>query len=108
TIGVGGLRQIVEFQARREYEGMGAFPNFRGAEFRAHLDRFRASPMLAGVSVWATNGGFLYHAPVFYRVHGEDAWIDANVYAYSALARDPALTPEAALRAWLRDRMGLG
>jgi len=107
TIGRGDVAQVVEFQARREFEGFGLFPNFRGASFREDLERMRACPQVEGVSVWAANGGFLLRAPVFYGCHGPDDWIDANVYAYARLVREPDLAPEDAARDWAARRMGL-
>jgi hypothetical protein len=107
TIGIGGLRQIVELEARREYEGFGLFPNFRAAEVREHLARFRARPQVVGISVWPQNGGFYCRAPVFYRTSGGDEWTDANAFAYAAIARDAATEPEAAALAWARERAGL-
>ncbi len=108
TIGVGGLRQIVELQARREYEGFGLFPNFRAREVSGHLARFRDRPQFAGVSVWPANGGFLMDRPIYYRCAGPDDWIDANVYAYARLVREPGADPGDLGRDWARERAGLG
>lgn len=68
---------IVEFQARREYEGAGEYPSFIGWE----LERLRAElagvGTLVGFSVWCQTGG--WHA--FRRrafLEPEAVWIDLN------------------------------
>lgn len=102
TIGVGRLPQIVEFQARREYEGFGLFPNYRAEPFRENLRAFRQHPSFAGIVVWPTNGGFLLPARTAYRTSGLDRWIDANVHAYGRLSQDSTLEPRALAAEWAR------
>jgi hypothetical protein len=101
TIGVGQLKQIVEFQARREFEGFGLFPNYRGATFEQDLRIFERLPQYAGGSVWVANGGFLFDAPVYYRSTGQDEWIDLNAQAYARLFHNDHLSSRSALREWL-------
>jgi hypothetical protein len=100
TIGVGGLRQVVEVQARREFEGFGLFPNYRGPAFEEDMRVFRGQPQFAGVSVWTTNGGFWLRAPIFYHAHGPDEWIDLNAWAYARMVKDATLTPRRAAEEW--------
>jgi hypothetical protein len=100
TIGVGEVQQVVEFQARREYEGFGLYPNFRAEPFREALARFRQDATFAGISVWPTNGGFLLESPTYYRSQGCDRWIDANVFAYGWLLEDPSQEPQYLAQAW--------
>jgi len=106
TIGAPGPAQIVEFQARREYELFGAVPSWRGRSFAADMARIRALPNVRGICVWPTNGGFLWRAPVFWGVSAHAEWTDANVFAYARMARDPSVTPGAAANAWARERGG--
>ncbi|MEW5975463.1 MAG: hypothetical protein AB1898_06615 [Acidobacteriota bacterium] len=101
TIGIGGLQQIVEFQARREFEGFNLFPNFRGASFAADIRFFTGKPQLAGVSIWSANGGFLFEAPTYYRCNGPDEWIDLNVFAYAQLVQHPEREVAGVLQEWL-------
>ncbi len=103
TIGVGELPQVVEFQARREYEGFGLFPNYRARPFAEALARFSRQDTFAGISVWPTNGGFLYPARRAYSAD-EEAWIDANVHAYGRLLADPTRDPRALAREWAEER----
>lgn len=100
TIGIGEIPQIVEFEARREYEGFHLFPNYRGEEVKRHLQLFTKTKSFAGISVWPTNGGFLMNSPTVYRNQGNDDWIDMNVHAFSRLAQDPSLDPGALVEEW--------
>lgn len=54
----GEQRKLVEFQARREYEGFGEFPSFVGD----YYERIRVSMSrcagLAGIMVWCQTGGW--------------------------------------------------
>jgi len=101
TIGIGGLPQIVEFQARREFEGFNLFPNYRGTSFREDIRFFQTLPQFAGISVWAANGGFLFKAPIFYGVSPHDEWIDLNVRAYASLLENPDKEARTVLEEWL-------
>lgn len=104
TIGIGEIPQIVEFEARREYEGFHLFPNYRGEEAKRHLQKFTKTKSFSGISVWPTNGGFLMNSPTFYRNQGNDDWIDMNVHAFSRLAQDPSLDPGAVLEEWAAEK----
>ncbi|MDF1666093.1 MAG: hypothetical protein P1V97_30325 [Planctomycetota bacterium] len=100
TIGIGEIPQIVELEARREYEGFHLFPNYRGEEVKRHLQLFSKTKSFAGISVWPTNGGFLMNSPTIYRNQGNDDWIDMNVHAFSRLAQDSSLDPGALIEEW--------
>ena len=101
TIGAGEVDQLVEFQARREYEGFGLFPNTRAEPFRDTIQRFARSERFQGVSVWPTNGGFLLPSATYYRSQGPDRWIDVNVFAYGQLLLDPRREPAEVVREWV-------
>ncbi|BET67825.1 hypothetical protein ASA1KI_27430 [Opitutales bacterium ASA1] len=71
------IATIVEFQARREYEGAGEYPSFVGWECERHLRALREAPNLVGFSVWCQTGG--WHA--FRRrafLDPEAVWIELN------------------------------
>lgn len=104
TIGIGGLPQIVEVQARREYEAFNLYPNYRAEPFQQTARRLRASRQVRGISVWPTNGGFLMKGRVLYGCNGPDYWIDSNVHAYSALFRKPEQDLRKLAEAWAMDR----
>ncbi len=71
------LPTIVEFQARREYEGAGEYPSFVGWEVEQYAHELRGARNLIGFSVWCQTGG--WHA--FRRLaflQPEALWIELN------------------------------
>ena len=105
TLASGSHRRLVEFQARREFEGFTAFPNFLGNE---HGDALRtltaANPHIEGIYLWSQEGGPLHAGPrSLYPLHGFWSWIDANAWATSRLAQDPTLDAEALAAGWVRE-----
>ena len=100
----GSQRRIVEFQARREFEGFGAFPNDLGAEHRRALRQVLAgNPRVVGTWLWTQDGGPLRAGPrSLYPLHGFWHWIDANVFVTSRLAADPGADVGSLTRDWVR------
>src|SRR4029078_73925 len=65
TLGTGAHRRIVEFQARREFEGFGALPNHLVADEAQALRQFlAANPHVEGVWNWTQDGGPLRAGPM--------------------------------------------
>lgn len=54
----GRHRKLVEFQARREYEGFGEFPSYIGRDVEELRERLSTEPALVGISVWCQTGGW--------------------------------------------------
>jgi hypothetical protein len=54
----GGQRKLVEFQARREYEGFGEFPSFVGDYYERLRRELAACENFAGILVWCQTGGW--------------------------------------------------
>lgn len=52
------LPKIVEFQARREYEGAGEYPSFVGWDCEAYARELAEARNLIGFSVWCQTGGW--------------------------------------------------
>ncbi|MDM7913760.1 MAG: hypothetical protein QUU85_00640, partial [Candidatus Eisenbacteria bacterium] len=102
TLLAGRHRRIVEFQARREYEGFCAFPNYCGPLHQAALQEIlRSNSRVEGTYLWTQDGGPLRAGPLsLYPRHGFWLWTDANVYATSRLALDPWRDLEAVTREW--------
>jgi len=102
TLLVGDHRRIIEYQARREYEGFGALPNYLGHAHREALRQVMgANPNVVGTSLWTQEGGPLRAGPLsLYDVTGFWRWTDANVYATSRLAVDPGADPRALALEW--------
>lgn len=54
----GTQRKLVEFQARREYEGFGEFPSFVGDYYERLRRKLTRCENFAGIMVWSQTGGW--------------------------------------------------
>lgn len=108
TLRTGRQRRVIEFQARREYEGFGAFPNYTAPLQRAALaELLAANPRIEGSWLWTQEGGPLRAGPMsLYPRLGLWAWIDANAYSTARLALDPGADPAALATDWARRTFG--
>ena len=108
TLMAGRHRRLIELQARPEFEGFGAFPDFLGDEYARALRTFRAAnPHLAGTYIYSQSGGPLRAGPrMLYPLHGFWLWTDANVFVASRLAIDPGADVRDLARRWARARFG--
>ncbi|KAB1912516.1 hypothetical protein, partial [Micromonospora sp. AMSO31t] len=102
TLLAGGHRRIVEFQARREFEGFGALPNDLGPLHRQALRAFlAANPRVEGVWNWTQDGGPLRAGPMsLYLRTGFWQLYDLNTYAVARLAWDPDTDPAQVTADW--------
>lgn len=102
--------RMVEFQAAREYEGKGAFPNYVAGIYANGPPELPGSGGLgeayrAGVRqawVWAKGGG--WNGPYL----DTYLWVEANVYAMSRLLWDVEADPNTLALDWARLRFGDG
>ena len=99
AIGRGGIDQIVEFQAAREYEGKGAFPNYVGEEHAAAIRRCRELGV-KGIWIWDFGGG--WDGPHLQ----SDRWVRANIFATAKLAEDPGADPRQLAERWAAGEFG--
>ncbi len=99
AIGRGGVDQIVEFQAAREYEGKGAFPNYVGEEHAVAMRRCR-DLKVKGVWIWNFGGG--WEGPHL----KSDRWVRANIYATAKLAQNSDADPRQLAREWAAKEFG--
>jgi hypothetical protein len=108
TLLTGRHRRIVEFQARPEFEGFGAFPDFLGEEWAHALRTVRAAnPHLIGTYLYSQSGGPLRAGPrMVYPFHGFWMWTDANVFVGSHLATNPSADVRGLARQWASERFG--
>lgn len=75
----GPQRKLIEFQARREYEGMGEFPSFTGWMHARHRDALRAGGAnMAGCSVVQAGGWSPWSQLAF--VEAGSLWSELNLY----------------------------
>ncbi|GAA2384126.1 hypothetical protein Cme02nite_66760 [Catellatospora methionotrophica] len=102
TLLAGEHRRIVEFQARREFEGFGSLPNDLGALHRQALrDFLAANPKVEGVWNWTQDGGPLRAGPMsLYLRTGFWQLYDLNTYAVARLAWDPDADPAQVTADW--------
>ncbi len=99
TIGRGGVDQIVEFQAAREYEGKGAYPNYVGEEHAAAIRRCRELGV-KGIWVWNFGGG--WDGPRLQT----DVWVRANSHVTARLAQNPGLDARRLAEEWAAGEFG--
>jgi len=85
----GGVKMLMEVQARREYEGAGEYPSFMGSECEEWARELADCPHVVGVSVWCQTGGWhRFHRRAFLVEDGSDVWIRLNTSAVIAVFRD--------------------
>lgn len=80
------LSTIVEFQARREYEGFGEYPSFVGWEYERYLKELASCSSLVGASVWCQTGGWGKFRKLTY-IDDSSVWVELNVFVTTALCR---------------------
>ncbi|MDQ2588336.1 hypothetical protein [Saccharothrix yanglingensis] len=103
TLLVGRHRRIVEFQSRREFEGLGALPDDMGELHRHALRAFLANPRVEGVWTWRQGGGPLLAGPRVLDLRtGFWQLYDLNSYVVGRLARDPEQDPADLTADWVR------
>jgi hypothetical protein len=56
----GKHKKIVEFQTKREWEGMGLYPSFVGWDYEQYLKQLRTNKQFIGISVWCQTGGWTW------------------------------------------------
>src|SRR5262245_7103662 len=102
TLESGPHRRLIELQAKPEFEGFGAFPDFLGEEYADALNELRhANPNIAGTFLFTQFGGPLRAGPrTLYPLHGFWLWTDANVFVASKLALDPGADVGQLLKQW--------
>lgn len=107
TFATGSQRRIVEFQARREFEGFGALPNDLVAEQRQAIQHvLEVNPHVEGVWNWTQDGGPLRAGPMtLYLRTGFWQMYDLNTYGVGRLARDPDVDAAQVTTEWVRQTL---
>lgn len=108
TLYSGRHRRVIEFQARREFEGFNAFPLYMAPLHRLALETFmKENKHIVGVWLWTQYGGPLRAGPLsLYPFHGFNLITDLNVYATAQLAKDPSADINALTEAWIVANFG--
>ncbi|MBN2792929.1 MAG: hypothetical protein JXQ81_10510 [Desulfuromonadales bacterium] len=72
--------QIIELQARREYEGFGVFPAYVGRQYEQFRDALANCPTLRGISVWCQTGGWSHFDRLTF-LNNSSPWNELNTIA---------------------------
>jgi len=107
TFEVGNHSRMIEFQARREFEGFCAFPNYLGPLHQQAIKYAIENSNVTAVWVWTQGGGPLRASPMtLYPFYGFWLYIDLNVYVTAKLAWDPNLDLVAITEGWVSKIFG--
>jgi hypothetical protein len=108
TLSQGKHRRITEFQCRREFEGLNAFPNYLAPLHQQALQQFSSSNKhFEGFWLWSQEGGPLRAGPLsIYPLHGFNVITDANVFATAKLAQNPFANLQEITNEWVRFYFG--
>ncbi len=73
------VKQIMELQSRREYEGFGEFPSFVGHDYERYARYLSTCENVAGISVWCQTGGWSHFTePTF--LQNSSVWNEINTF----------------------------
>ncbi len=72
--------QIIELQARREYEGFGVFPAYVGRQYEQFRDSLKSCSSLRGICVWCNTGGWSHFDRLSF-LPGSSPWNELNTVA---------------------------
>ncbi|MBE7558759.1 hypothetical protein HS125_07355 [bacterium] len=105
TIGMCEQDQIVEYQTRREYDGMGVFPAMPWRDYKNDVVRMAGKKNVVGYWLWPNEGGWAAGRNKQPQTHysflkGFAAWNEANTYFVAALGHDPKREPREVIREW--------
>ncbi|MGJ8657772.1 MAG: hypothetical protein ACSHX6_15095 [Akkermansiaceae bacterium] len=81
------VKKVIEFQARREYEGAGEYPNFIGFDVEKYADQLKQANNLVGLSVWVQTGGWHAFNRRSYIGKGSP-WVELNSSVIVKIFRD--------------------
>ena len=80
-------KKIIEFQARREYEGFGEYPSFVGWDCQGYRRDLESARNVIGLSVWCQTGGWgRFRRRTF--LGNSSMWVEINVYVILKLFKE--------------------
>ena len=108
TLICGKQRRIVEFQGRREFEGLGSLPNYVAPIHQQALVQLKEkNPRIEGMWLWTQEGGPLRAGPLStYPFYGFNTITDANVFALALLAKNPRQSLDSITQVWVKEKFG--
>ena len=83
----GGHRKLIEFQARREYEGFGEYPSFIGYDYEKIRNQLAGQPNAVGISVWCQTGGWSGFRRLTW-LDNNAVWKEINTFVTVRIFRD--------------------
>lgn len=96
-------QKLVEFQARREYEGFGEYPSFIGWDYERYAHELAGCQNVVGISVWSQTGGWSSARSITF-LKNSSVWNELNVWVTVYLFRHH-LGVEEAVRAFCVARL---
>jgi len=81
-------KKIIEFQAKREYEGFGEFPVFTGWEYKRYLSKLSRLNHIIGIWSWPQEGRWSSMSPRLTYVTHSSLWNELNTYSILKIAKD--------------------
>jgi hypothetical protein len=73
------VRQIMELQSRREYEGFGEFPSFVGHDYERYARYLSTCENVVGISVWCQTGGWSHFTGLTF-LRNSSLWNEINTF----------------------------
>jgi len=89
--------KLIEFQARREYEGFGEIPSFIGWEYAEYLRQLEPAVKMAGTWIWSQTGGWSSSRRLTF-VKDSSLWNEINTDVTLTLVRDRVTVSQAIRR----------
>ena len=96
----GGHRKLIEFQARREYEGFGEYPSFVGWDYEKIRDKL-IGQNIVGISVWCQTGGWSGFRRLTW-LDDNAVWNEINAHVTVRLFRD-GISADQAIQQYYRE-----
>jgi hypothetical protein len=96
----GGHKKLVEFQARREYEGFGEYPSFIGWDYEEIRNQLVGQRNIVGISVWCQTGGWSGFRRLTW-IDDNAVWNEINTFVTVRLFRD-GITADQAIQQYYR------
>lgn len=95
-------KKLIEFQARREYEGFGAYPSFVGWDVEKYVAELRSAKNVVGASVWCQTGGWGKLRQLTF-IRNSSPWIELNADVILRIWRGESC--EEAVESYVRSRL---
>ena len=91
------LPKIIEFQARREYEGAGEYPSFIGWDLEAQARDLHPANNVIGISVWCQTGGW-HRFRRLSLIDDSSVWVELNALAAVEIFKNGGCADDAILK----------